>query len=620
MDDLLKTLNKEQLDVVLAIEGPVLVIAGPGSGKTRALTHKIAHLIKSGVVKEHEILAVTFTNKAAIEMKDRVEKILEKSLTSWIGTFHSISSRVLRIEAENIGIGKDFVIYDTDDSTKIIKEILKKMNLNPKEYSPNNILATISRAKNELITEGMFKSNSNSPFYAKVAEIYPMYQKRLKENNALDFSDLLYLTAKLLTENKEVLEKYQNRFKYILVDEYQDTNSVQYHLIKNLADKHKNLTVVGDVSQSIYSWRGADYRNMMQFQSDYPDSKVYKLARNYRSTEIIIKAAQSVIENNSTHIPLELYTENGKGQKVNIFEANDERAEARYITERIEEAVSPAGGYETFPDSKVDYSDFAVLYRTNAQSRIIEEAFVNAGIPYKMVGGVRFYDRMEIKDVLAYLKVFHNPKDTVSWARCINTPPRGIGKKTFGTISESNFDLELIKTKTNLDWSGMKDVPPLAAVDKVLKDFGYLAYLNDGTEESLSRIENIKEFRAVAGQYETIQDLLENIALVESSNRAIDKNKSAVTLMTLHAAKGLEFDTVFIAGMEEGIFPHSRSMADKAELEEERRICYVGITRAKRNIYLTYARSRSLYGQSGASMVSRFISDLPEEIIRFQFG
>lgn len=618
--DLLESLNDEQKKVVLVTDGPVLVVAGPGSGKTRALTHKIAHLVNEHKALGHEILAVTFTNKAAAEMKDRVSGLVSESNFSWIGTFHSICSKILRIEAEVAGLSKDFVIYDTDDSTKLLKDIILELNLDPKEFNPNNVLYTISRAKSELIAITQFQGFASNPFYKKVSEIFPKYQKALKDNNAVDFSDLLYLTTKLFNESEEVLEKYQNKFKYILVDEYQDTNTVQYVLVKKLADKHKNLTVVGDISQSIYSWRGADYRNMVQFQKDYPEANLFQLAKNYRSTEHIIQAAQKIISNNSTHIPLELYTDNGRGSKIKICEAMNERSEARYVVNVVSTNVGDSGNSEYEPCETSDYKDFAVLYRTNAQSRIIEEAFVTANIPYKIVGGVRFYDRKEIKDVLSYLKVFYNPKDSISWLRCINTPTRGIGKKSYEKIKESKFDIEQINSLTKLDWGNKKELSPLSAIDTVLKDFGYLEYLNDGTEESLSRIENLKELRAVSAQYKTLEEFLENIALVEASSRALEGMDDAVTLMTLHAAKGLEFKNVFIVGMEEGIFPHSRSMADKEELEEERRLCYVGITRAMQKLYLTYALNRNLYGQTSNSLVSRFIAELPEELIDFEIA
>jgi DNA helicase II / ATP-dependent DNA helicase PcrA len=645
--ELISGLNKEQQEVVLCVDGPSLVIAGPGSGKTRALTHKIAYLIKEIGLYPDEILAVTFTNKAAAEMKERVTSILKdddldlnseagfslkdlKTTPSWIGTFHSISSRILRIEASSdpdfLSVDKNFVIYDTDDSNKLIKDILNELNLNTKDFSPTAISSTISRLKGELVTPAEFlaQASSSSYYFQKVAKIYPMYQQKLKENNALDFGDLLFETVRLLSKRSEVLQKYQSKFKYILIDEYQDTNKVQYFFVKLLSAKHRNLTVVGDISQSIYSWRGANYKNMMQFEKDYPEAKIFKLAKNYRSTKNIITAAKKLIENNRTHIPIDLYTDNDNGSLIKLYEAEHERSEAQYVTEMINFLSGELKSYEYLPQKK--YGNFAILYRTNAQSRVIEEALITYGLPYKIIGGVRFYDRKEVKDVMSYLRVFCNPKDSVSWGRCINTPPRGIGKVTFQKLADSKFDLELVDKTTKANWSKYINLQKegktntLELLDAVLKDFGYLEYLNDGTEESLSRIENLQELRTVAGQYKDLPEFLETVALVESSNRTDMTNQDAVILMTLHSAKGLEFDTVFLVGMEEGLFPHSRAMTDPDELEEERRLCYVGITRAKKQLFLTYTRRRTFFGSTGSSIVSRFISEIPEDLIEFKFS
>ena len=706
-NEFLKELNEEQRQMVLASDGPCLVVAGPGSGKTRALTSKIAYLIKIKGVFPDEVLAVTFTNKAANEMKERVIKLIKREgdvdvgydglgvnsavggnigdaegarnasavinpilgTPNWIGTFHSVCAKILRIEAprailepdfdgtlpkSNLGgstsevkdllRGKDFppqqansggydwkfdkkfVIYDTDDSEKLIKEILEEFNINPKEMTPKSVLGAISKAKSEMVSPAVFRASAGGYFYERVAKIYPLYQQKLRENNALDFDDILYETVRLFENNQDLLESYQNRFQYILIDEYQDTNMVQYRLVKLLAAKKRNITVVGDVSQSIYSWRGANYRNMLQFEKDYPEAKIFHLAKNYRSTGNILKAAKVLIENNRTHIPIELHTDNGIGDPIKLYEAEQERAEANFVTNMISFLVGTVTGegYELYPEEQ--YKNFAVLYRTNAQSRTIEEAFINAGIPYRIIGGVRFYDRREIKDALSYLKVFNNPKDKVAWARCINTPPRGIGKKTYEKITESKYDVELIESLTKVKWKkyieGAQNgsISTLDLLDSVLKDFGYLEYLNDGTEESLSRIENLKELRTVAGQYPNLSDFLETVALVESSSKAENKNDNSVVLMTLHAAKGLEFETVFIVGMEEGLFPHSRSMTDPDELEEERRLCYVGITRAKQNLYMTYTRRRTYFGSTSSTIVSRFVAEIPEELIEFRFG
>ncbi len=626
--DLLKELNQEQKDVVLHDGGPAMIIAGPGSGKTRALTHKIAYLIQDKGLSPDQILAVTFTNKAAKEMKQRVESLLKDtglSAPSWIGTFHAICVRILRIEGTSLDLAPDFVIYDTDDSLKIIKEVMDEIGDSMSDLAPKAVLSSISRAKNELIDPKEYtKQSGGNYFFDRVSKIYPKYQDRLKDNHALDFDDILFAVVKLFHGNPNVLEKYQKKFLQVLVDEYQDTNRVQYSLVKMIAKTHRNITVVGDVSQSIYSWRGADYRNMLQFEKDYPGAKVYKLEKNYRSTKNILLAAKTLIENNSTHISIDLYTDNPTGEKVYLYEAEHEKSEAGYVADTI--AMSFASSTSHSPEylSKSSYSDCAVLYRTNAQSRAIEESFISAGIPYRIVGGVRFYDRREIKDALAYLRVFQNPRDTVSWDRCVNTPARGIGKKGMERIKESSYDVSLIEELTHLDWNKYINVAsenaPIVLIDAVLKYFNYLEYLNDGTEESLSRIENIKELRTVAGQFSSLSEFLESVALVESSNRALDAVSDAVTLMTLHSAKGLEFDNVFIVGMEEGIFPHSRAMTDPKELEEERRLCYVGITRAKKTLYLTYTRRRTLYGQSGTSIVSRFIAELPEHVLKFSFS
>ena len=629
--DLLKELNQEQKDVVLHDMGPAMIIAGPGSGKTRALTHKIAYLIQSKGLSPDQILAVTFTNKAAKEMKERVERLLKDSgmsAPSWIGTFHAICVRILRIEGQALDLSRDFVIYDTDDSLKIIKEVMDEIGDSMNDLAPKAVLSSISRAKNELIDPKEYtKQSGGNYFFDRVSKIYPKYQERLKDNHALDFDDILFAVVKLFHDNPNVLEKYQKKFLQVLVDEYQDTNRVQYSLVKMIAKTHKNITVVGDVSQSIYSWRGADYRNMLQFEKDYIGAKVYKLEKNYRSTKNILLAAKTLIENNSTHISIDLYTDNPTGEKVYLYEAEHEKSEASYVADTIAMNFASSSTYSPEYLSRTSYSDCAVLYRTNAQSRAIEESFISASIPYRIVGGVKFYDRREIRDALAYLRVFQNPKDTVSWDRCINTPARGIGKKGMERIRESGYDIELIEELTGLNWrvapaSAGATLPGAALImlDVVLKDFGYLDYLNDGTEESLSRIENIKELRTVAGQFSSLSDFLENVALVEASNRASDTISDAVTLMTLHSAKGLEFDHVFIVGMEEGIFPHSRAMTDPKELEEERRLCYVGITRAKKTLYLTYTRRRTLYGQSGTSIVSRFIAELPESILKFSFS
>lgn len=629
---LLDSLNAEQRAVVLCTEGPVLVIAGPGSGKTRALTHKIAYLIKDKNVRSDEILAVTFTNKAAIAMKERVTSLLktqdnpiqDNPAPSWMGTFHSLCARILRTNAKYLDVTNSFVIYDTDDSRILLKQVIEDFGMTVRDVSPRSVLSTISRAKGEMVGASGFRAfGGQSLFYQKVADIYPVYQKTLRKNNALDFGDLLFETALLLEREQSVLHKYRQGFRYVLVDEYQDTNLVQYHLIELLVADHLNVTVVGDVSQSIYSWRGADYRNMKQFEKDYPQTKTFHLAKNYRSTQNILQAAKNVIEHNKTHIAINLSTDNVPGDQLRLFEAEHERGEAGYVTDMISFFATSQSTPEGYPEK--NYKDFAVLYRTNAQSRALEEAFLNAGIPYRIIGGIRFYDRKEIKDAIAYLRVFFNPKDEVSWGRCINMPPRGVGKKTLERIKSSKFDPLLVDEITKVPFKKYvkkaKDgVKPLELLDGVLKDFGYLEYLDDGTEESLARIENLRELRTVAGQYDSLGMFLENIALIESSNKIGKQDENSVVLMTLHSAKGLEFDCVFMIGMEEGLFPHSRSMADPDELEEERRLCYVGMTRAKKNLIMTYTRRRTYFGNTGAALISRFIAEIPEELIEFKAG
>lgn len=627
-EKILESLNTDQINAVSCVDGPSLIIAGPGSGKTKALTHKITYIIQNKQVLPSNILAVTFTNKAALEMKERVYKLIlkfgighdENIIPRWIGTFHSISSRILRKEAMHVGMSNNFVIYDTDDSSKIIKEILDDLNISVKELKPRKVLSSISKLKGDLITPEKYVPDNNTFYYQQIARIYPIYEQRLRLSNAVDFNDLLIKIVELFENNEKVLKKYQEQFKYILIDEYQDTNTVQYKIVRLLSEKHKNLTVVGDVSQSIYSWRGADYRNMLLFKEDFEEAKIFQLAQNYRSTKNIVEAAKSLIQNNSTHMKLDLFTENEQGALLTLFEAENERQESQFIVDMI------LGYLEKHDFDRKVYNEIAVLYRTNAQSRSIEEVLIQRGIPYKIVGGIRFYDRREIKDVIAYLKVFYNPSDTVAWGRCINTPARGIGTKTLAKIRESDYELNMIEDYTKLEWKKyiQKEqdgkATPLELLDNVLKNFGYLQYLNDGTEEGLTRIENIKELRTVAKQFKTLADFLENIMLVESSSKADIGSDGQITLMTLHSAKGLEFNQVFLMGMEEGVFPHSRSIMDFEQLEEERRLCYVGITRAKKELYLTYTRQRTIFGQTNYSLISRFISEIPERLIGYQFG
>jgi len=608
MNEILNTLNPEQLAAAKHMEGAALVLAGPGSGKTRVLTHRIANLIDSGVSPD-QISAITFTNKAASEMKIRVRQIVGKDeCPAWIGTFHSICSRIMRVDGSYLGIANNFNIYDTEDSISLIKEISIKKNIS-KKTSPSAILGSISSAKNELIEPQEYRSLARGMFQEEVSKVYEEYEKRLLQNNALDFGDLLSKTVKLLQTSETAKKKYTEKFQYILVDEYQDTNKAQYTFTKILGGMRNNIFVVGDMAQAIYSWRGADYRNILNFKGDYPECSVFNLTKNYRSTGNIINAAKEVIKNNKQNINLDLWTENGDGEKIKLYEAPGEKEEASYISNQIKK-------------TSVEYSDIAVLYRTNAQSRNIEESFIRLGIPYKIIGGLKFYSRKEVRDIVSYLKVINNPKDTVAWRRIINLPPRGIGKKTLEIIEENNYDIEEISSKTHIDFGnfikdgGAETTEKL--IDKVLEVTKYIRFLKaqpEDPEQINSRIENIKELKSVAQEFPKLQDFIENAALLESTDSSEAEENRQITLMTLHAAKGLEFELVFLIGLEEGIFPHSRAFESQEGLEEERRLCYVGITRAKKQLHLTYAKRRTLYGRSTSNITSRFIAEIPESLI-----
>jgi len=615
--DLFSILNPQQIPAVKHLNGPALVVAGPGSGKTRVLTHRIAHLIENCGVNENNILCVTFTNKAAGEIKERVNNLINSESTklAFSGTFHSICSRILRKDGFNIEIPISFVIYDTDDQESLVKEILKDFGIDTKKVNPKAVLTTISSAKSELINSRSYENLSRGLFQKTVAKIYPEYQKRLRKNNALDFDDLLVETINLFEIVPGVLEKYKNQFKHILVDEYQDTNKAQYVLVKTLSDNQNadsSLFVVGDMSQAIYSFRGADFRNILFFQKDYPKAKVYNLEQNYRSTKTILDAAKNVIKSNSSHIPLDLWTQNGKGEKIISFTADNEKEEAEFVVGQIMEEVSKGRECE----------NIAVLYRTNAQSRNMEESLIRNNIPYKIVGGQRFYSRKEIKDVISYLKVIHNPKDSVSWERIINVPTRGIGKKSVEELKNGGWDLVSIENKTKLPihkWANVKDdLATLELLDDVLLHTEYIKWLEDGSEENLYRIENIKELRSVASQFTNLADFLENVALIESSDKPGNLNKNAITLMTIHASKGLEFPIVFMIGMEEGLFPHTQSLMELVQIEEERRLCYVAITRAMEKVFLTNARSRLYFGSIQNNFPSRFVSEIPSNLIEFK--
>ena len=589
--DFLKDLNPDQQKAVIETSGPMIILAGAGSGKTRVLTYKVIHLIVKEKVDPQNILMVTFTNKAAQEMKERVKRVIKKDLPT-ISTFHSLCAKILRIEGQNIGIPSNFIIYDEADQIDAIKEALRELNLSPKEYRPGSILGTVSQAKNELIDPSDYSKYAQGHFQETVAMIYPVYQKILKENNALDFDDLILKTVFLFKENPNVLAKYQNKFKYSLVDEYQDTNHAQYVLTKLLSDKWKNICVVGDFSQSIYSFRGADFRNLSKFKEDFKDVKTFSLSQNYRSTQKILDAASSVISKNTSHPVLELWTKKKVGEEITIFEAQNEQNEAEFIIGQI-------SGIK-YQNPQYKFSDFAVLYRTNAQSRSIEEVFLHNGIPYVLIGGTRFYERKEIKDILAMLKALENPRDKISLQR-IEKLGKGRSEK-FKTY-QKNFG---------------ENLNTIDILDQVVKESDYLLLFDEKDEEDLERLENIKELRSVAIEFPNLSQFLENVSLVEQEympDKPKDEKKDAVSLMTFHAAKGLEFSVVFMIGMEEGLFPHSRSLMDRYELEEERRLCYVGITRAKEKLFLTYARKRLFFGQRTSNIISRFILELPEQTL-----
>lgn len=596
-DDLLNDLNPDQRVAVTHTDGPVLILAGAGSGKTRVLTYRVAYLITDHHVSPHNILMVTFTNKAAAAMKERIRAIIKTKDLPYAGTFHSLCAKILRIDGKEIGIPPNFVIYDDADQVDAIKEIMKKFDISVKNYNPRAVLATISQAKNELIPAIEYPQYARGNFQETVARVYLGYQKLLLENEALDFDDLLMKTVTLFQKHPEILGKYQEKYHYVLVDEYQDTNKAQYILTKLLSARRRNICVVGDASQSIYRWRGADFRNITNFRSDFPETAVFNLEQNYRSTQTILNAAYGVISKNTSHPVLNLWTDKKGGDQITLYEARNEQDEATFLIHTILQSGKP-------------YSDFAVLYRTNAQSRVLEEAFLHAGVPYTLVGGTRFYERKEIKDVLAYLRLLSNPKDTVSYNR-IEKLGKGRLAKFLSFAEKISKDNALIEHTT------------LELLDSIIEVTGYLDLYDANIEEEAYRLENIKELRSVATEFPFLSEFLENVALVEQEY--IPKNvkdasgpRDAVTLMTLHAAKGLEFPVVAIVGMEEGIFPHSRSLMEKDEIEEERRLCYVGITRAKDKLYLTYANRRLFFGTRTQNMISRFIADIPESVMNIQ--
>ena len=680
MHNLLENLNNEQARAVEATEGPVLVLAGAGSGKTKALTHRIAYLIKEKHISPYNLLAVTFTNKAAAEITSRISKLLGSSSESnnvaikqlsndemfklpWAGTFHSICAKILRREADFVGYTRSFTIYDSQDSLSVIKKIMREQGIDTKNFNPNSISYFISGAKNELIDATEYKKYTNSPLEAVTSKVYLSYEKYMREYNAMDFDDLIMQCVFLFQRNPSVLDKYQALFKYILVDEYQDTNQAQYLWVKLLAEKHKNIMVVGDDYQSIYSWRGANYRNILNFERDYKDATVIKLEQNYRSSKTILEAANDVIKYNKNKTDKKLWTENVQGLPITIYEAMNEKDEAEFTAMEIKSLYSR--GYS--------YDDCAVLYRTNAQSRAVEETMLRFKIPYRVVGGLRFYERKEVKDVIAYLRLMSNSSDYEAMARIVSAPPRGIGDKTLDLIRGYKYDdsdekLLALPVKVQAFFEMLKGLSLLSLtlpldqlILKIVERVGYKQFLLDGSPEGEARWENVQELATVAediearihmekkaasatdipstnsvilneseespeilrqAQDDTQDDIeltplemfLQQVALVQDTDQ-IPAEGGVVTLMTLHSAKGLEFRAVFIVGVEEGLFPHSRALMDQTEMEEERRLAYVGITRAKERLYLLHAGERSLYGRFQSNPKSRFIENIPEHLL-----
>ncbi|SHI87829.1 ATP-dependent DNA helicase PcrA [Geosporobacter subterraneus DSM 17957] len=634
----LNHLNDKQREAVLKTEGPLLILAGAGSGKTRVLTHRIAYLIEQMGVYPGNILAITFTNKAAREMKERVEALLGEHTDIWVSTFHSACVRILRRDIEKIGYTRDFVIYDAADQQNILKDCLKELNVNDELFPVAMVQNKISDAKDRMLTpQGFLKEAAEDFQLTKIAEIYELYQKKLKKNNALDFDDLIFKTVELFQKEPKVLSFYQHKFQYIMVDEYQDTNQIQYTFIHMLASAHKNLCVVGDDDQSIYSFRGADIRNILNFEDDFANAAVIKLEQNYRSTQNILDAANCVIKNNRGRKSKVLWTSNRAGDRIRYHKAMNEHEEGRFIVNQIQEMHESEGR---------NYGEFAILYRTNAQSRVLEEMLMRAGIPYRIFGGLKFYARKEIKDMIAYLRLIQNSVDDLSVRRVINVPKRGIGDKTIEKLEqhaartgESLFsamlEAEVLGDLSRRVVKGINDFAALIMkfselknemgvaelISKVLEESGYIEELQrENTMEANGRIENLQEFLSVAMEFEktaeenTLEEFLGTISLVSDIDQ-MEEQENAVVLMTLHSAKGLEFPIVFLAGMEEGIFPISRALFSDQDLEEERRLCYVGITRAKEILFLTHALVRTLYGRTNYNSISRFINEIAEDYI-----
>lgn len=641
--NLLDGMNDKQAEAVACTEGPLLIMAGAGSGKTRVLTHRVAYLIEEKNINPWNILAITFTNKAAREMRERINKLINEGEDIWVSTFHALCVRILRRDAEKIGYTRNFTIASTSEQRTLMKHILAdNLNLDIKRYDPRAVLSAISNAKNELRTPAELKKEASDPFSEVVADAYELYQEQLQNNQSFDFDDLIMQTIRLFEESPETLAFYQRKFHYIHVDEYQDTNEAQYQLVSMLAKTYRNLCVVGDADQSIYGWRGANMENILNFEQDYPDATVIKLEQNYRSTKTILQAANEVIENNANRKDKTLWTQNDTGEKIHYYRASSANDEAYHVIKKIQEKMQ---------QGSKSYGDFAVLYRTNAQSRVLEEAFMKANIPYKLVGAHRFYERKEIMDLLAYLRLAANPNDSLSFTRVVNEPKRGIGATSIAKLQ--NFaelhGLSLLEASEDVVLTGIsgKAAKQLSAFAKMIREFnelektknitelteiildktGYKQSLKDkNTLEDQSRLENIAEFLTVTKQFDEnwtpeeedsdpFVDFLADLALV-SDQDSVEEEPDEVTLMTLHAAKGLEFPVVFLMGLEEGIFPLGRAAQDEAELEEERRLAYVGITRAEEELYLSNAFSRMLYGRHQSNPVSRFISEISDDLLQ----
>lgn len=645
MHPLLNGMNDRQAEAVQTTEGPLLIMAGAGSGKTRVLTHRIAYLIDEKMVNPWNILAITFTNKAAREMRERAEKLKTEAQDCLIATFHSMCVRILRREADHIGYNRNFTIVDPGEQRTLMKRILKNLNLDPKKWNERAILGTISNAKNDLIDEVAYANLAGDMYTEIVAKCYTAYQKELRQSEAMDFDDLIMLTLRLFDQNPDVLTYYQQRYQYIHVDEYQDTNHAQYQLVKLLAYRFKNICVVGDADQSIYGWRGADMQNILDFEKDYPEAKVVLLEENYRSTKTILQAANEVIRNNRNRRPKNLWTQNEDGEEIVYYRANDEQDEALFVARTIDQLSRE--GYS--------HKDFTVLYRTNAQSRTVEEALLKSNIPYTMVGGTKFYSRKEIRDVISYLNLIANPSDNISYERVVNEPKRGVGPGTVEKIRDfaSSQEMSLLDASANILMSPVKgkaaqavydfanmlldlrehldDYTVTELVEAVLEKTGYAAALvAQATLESQARIENIEEFLSVTKNFDESPDnssdesgldklsrFLNDLALIADTDDG-DQESSEVTLMTLHAAKGLEFPVVFLVGMEENVFPLSRASEDEDELEEERRLAYVGITRAEKILYLTNANSRMLYGKTNYNQPTRFLREISSDLLDYQ--